>query len=39
MFTTARGKDGTFYLFWRGELLYKRRPAGASRVFYLKTQL
>ena len=36
MFTTARGKDGTFYLFWRGELLYKRWPAGASRPSLLE---
>jgi len=39
MFTTARDEDGTFYLFWRGALIYKRWPSGASRVFYSRTQL
>jgi len=39
MFTTMRGEDGTFYVFWRGQVIYKRWPSGVSRVFYLSAQI
>lgn len=39
MFTTRYDEHCAFYVFWRGQILYKRWPNGVSRVFYLPTQL
>jgi hypothetical protein len=39
MFMTSYDEHDAFYVLWRGQIIYKRWPTGASRVFYLKTQL